>query len=92
MRVAAGLDVWIDAKGGAGARRFRRDGFGSESVELGFGFDIEEKDAGVEGFADFFFGLFPTPEKTIRWPGTPMWRKRWSSPPETMSKLLPCDG
>jgi len=56
VRVGAGLNVGIDAEGGAGAE-FEAGGFGGQDVELGFGFDVEEEDAGLEGFADFFFAL-----------------------------------
>ena len=52
----AGFDVWIDAEGGAGAELEAR-GFGGECVQFGFGFDVEEENAGLEGFADFFFAL-----------------------------------
>jgi hypothetical protein len=49
--VGFGEDVGIDAEGEAGdlAEGF---GTGGEEVELGFGFDVEEEDAGVESGVD----------------------------------------
>src|ERR1700730_10981989 len=52
--VAASLDVGVDAQGGAGAA-LKTSGFGGESVEFGFGFDVEKQNTGAESFADFFF-------------------------------------
>ncbi len=56
VRMASGGHVGIHANGGggaaAGARRFAR-----ENVEFGCGLDVEQADAGAQGFADFIARL-----------------------------------
>jgi len=59
-------------------------------VELGFGFDVEEEDVGVEGGVDLP-GLFAySGEDDFFEGGLVGLRTRSSSPPETMSKPAPC--
>src|SRR6266849_7034570 len=50
VRVAAGLDVWIDANGDARKRLnvfAQAPGFFEENFEFGKGFDVELEDAGI---------------------------------------------
>ena len=62
----------------------RRDG-----VQLRFALDVEHQDVGFEGEADFVVGLADAGEDDLGGVGAGLPCTRYSSPPETTSKLLP---
>jgi hypothetical protein len=87
LRVRAGVDVGVDADGDRRGPPHAGGGLG-ERAQLGLGFHVELADAALERHR-ISSRVLPTPEKTMRSPGTPAARARRYSPSDTTSAPAP---